>query len=133
MASMNQSDRPVRGKNSSKLIYLGLVIILLAVGVFFGVKYFTLKADYQRAQTALAAQKKSVAVLDFTQMFIEKVLQTQSEVDFDTRMKLENAVINLNDEQILGQWKKFTASKTNEEAQQNVKDLLETLIVKIKS
>jgi hypothetical protein len=130
---LSQNNPSVRRKIFPRLIFFGLIIIISAAAVFFGVKYFTLKADYSRLEIALAAQKKSDAVLDFTQMFIEKVLQTQSEVDFDTRMKLENAVINLNDEQILDQWKKFTGSKTNEEAQQNVKDLLETLIVKIKS
>jgi hypothetical protein len=130
---LSQNNPSVRRKIFPRLIFFGLIIIISAAAVFFGVKYFTLKADYSRLEIALAAQKKSDAVLDFTQMFIEKVLQTQSEVDFDTRMKLENAVINLNDEQILDQWKKFTGSKTNEEAQQNVKDLLETLIIKIKS
>jgi len=38
----------------------------------------------------------------------------------------------LNDEEILTQWKKFTESETEDEAQTEVKNLLEMLVSKIK-
>jgi hypothetical protein len=76
----------------------------------------------------LESQKTNEKVLDFTKLFIEKVLKAETEVDFETRLKLENAVRNLGDEEILTQWQKFTESKTEAEAQEEVKNLLEMLL-----
>jgi hypothetical protein len=45
---------------------------------------------------------------------------------------LENAVRNLNDENILSQWQKFTESKTEAGAQEEVKNLLEILVGKVR-
>lgn len=52
-------------------------------------------------------------------------------MSFDTRLKLEAAVRSLDDEEILSQWQKFTESKTEAEAQTEVKNLLEMLVKKI--
>ncbi len=76
----------------------------------------------------MESQKTNEKVLDFTKLFIEKVLKAETEVDFETRLKLENAVRNLGDEEILTQWQKFTESKTEAEAQEEVKNLLEMLL-----
>ncbi len=70
-------------------------------------------------------------VLNFIKFFIEKVLKAENEVDFETRLKLKNAVRNLSDEEILNQWNKFVESKTENEAQEEAKNLLEMLINKI--
>jgi len=63
---------------------------------------------------------------------IEKVLKAETEVDFETRLKLENAVRNLEDKEILARWSKFIESKTEAGAQEEVKNLLEALVNKIK-
>lgn len=68
--------------------------------------------------------------MDFNKLFIEKVLKAEEKIDFEERLKLENMVRNLNDEEILIQWQKFTESKTETEAQDNVKDLLYILVNK---
>lgn len=109
-----------------------IILILLAVGVFFGVKYFTVQKELGQAQIALETQKTNEDILDFTGLFIEKILKAETEVDFETRLDLENAVRNLNDQEILIQWQKFTDSKTETSAQKEVKNLLEMLIKKIK-
>jgi CRISPR/Cas system endoribonuclease Cas6 (RAMP superfamily) len=64
---------------------------------------------------------------------IEKVLKAEKEVDFETRLKLENAVREINDKEILNQWIKFTESKTEDEAQNNIKNLLDLLVDKIQT
>ncbi|MCK4520627.1 hypothetical protein KAT95_02040 [Candidatus Parcubacteria bacterium] len=69
--------------------------------------------------------------MNFIKFFIEKVLKAENEVDFETRLKLKNAVRNLSDEEILNQWNKFVESKTENEAQEEAKNLLEMLINKI--
>jgi hypothetical protein len=81
----------------------------------------------------LQTQTTNEKVLEFTNLFIEKVLKAQTEVGFETRLKLENAVRNLNDEEILAQWQKFTESKTEAGAQEEVKNLLQMLVSKIKT
>lgn len=65
----------------------------------------------------------------FTKNFIAKVLK--GEVDFETRLKLENEVRELNDKDILITWQKFTAAKSEIEAQMAVKNLLALLSDKL--
>ena len=116
----------------SKIVFV-LILVLLAGNLFGGVKYFSVAKELRQTQTAMETQKTNDKILEFTKLFIEKVLKAETEVDFETRLKLENAVRNLEDEDIVLQWQKFTESKTEDEAQKNVKSLLETLVCKIKA
>lgn len=113
-----------------KIILIIVILLLIASNVYFDFKYLNTQKELQRAQLALATQKTNGKVLEFTQLFIEKVLKAEAEVDFNTRLKLENAVRNLNDEEILIQWQKFIDSKTELEAQTEVKNLLGILVNK---
>lgn len=113
-------------------ITLIIILVLLVGCVFFGFKYFAGQKDLRQTQTALETQQTNEKVLEFTKLFIEEVLKTEIEVDFETRLKLENAVRNLGDEEILAQWNRFVDSKTEAEAQTEVKNLLEMLVNKIK-
>jgi len=114
-------------------LILIIVLILLAANVFLGVKYISLVKELRQTQAALQTQKTNEKVLGFLKLFIKEVLKAENEVDFETRLKLENAVRSLEDEEILTQWKKFTESKTEAEAQEEVKNLLEMLVNKIKT
>ncbi len=109
-----------------------VILILLISNVFFVIQYFSLKNDLSQTKIALEAQTTNQKVLDFTKLFIREVLKADTEINFDTRLKLETAVRGLNDENILTQWQKFTDSKTESEAQLEVKNLLELLVQKIK-
>jgi len=77
-------------------------------------------------------QQKQVnkKVLDFRNMFTEKVLLIDKEVDFDTRLSLETAVRGLNDPEILARWQAFVNSQTKEDATIQAKKLLNLLIQK---
>lgn len=114
----------------SQIIFV-IILVLLAGNIFFAVKYLAVQNEFRQTQVALETQKTNEKVLDFTKLFIEKVLKSKTEVNFETRLKLENAVRNLDDKEILSQWQKFTESKTETEAQNQVKNLLELLINKI--
>lgn len=116
----------------SSLFWIILVLILLTGNVFFGLKYSIAQKELNITQTALESQKTNEKVLDFTNLFIEKVLKAETEVDFETRLKLENAIRNLDNEEILAQWQKFTESETEADAQTEVKNLLEMLVSKIR-
>ena len=118
--------------NNQKIILIVILIILLTGNIFFGFKYFVVQKELRRNQEVAKTQNINDKILDFTKLFVEKVLKAETEIDFETRLKLENAVRNLNDEEVLVQWQKFIESRTEEEAQENVKDLLEILVNKIK-
>jgi len=115
----------------NKTILITVILLLIISNIFFGFKYLTVQKELQQTQTALEAQKTNEKVLDFAKLFIEKVLKAKGEVDFETRLKLENAVREIRDKEILEKWQNFTNSQTEEEAQENVKDLLEILVDKI--
>jgi len=61
-------------------------------------------------------------------MFVEDVLNRTGEVDFETRLKLENAVRNINNPEILASWQSFTNAGTDVEAQKQTTSLLKILI-----
>ncbi len=69
-------------------------------------------------------------VLDFRNLFTEKILLTGEQIDFETRLSLETAVRGLNDPEIFNQWQSFSKSKTQDEATVEAKKLLELLIKK---
>ncbi len=114
-----------------KTILIIIILILLASNVIFAVKYFVAQKELGQTQAALGTQKTNEKILEFTNLFIGKVLKAETEVDFETRLRLENAVRNLSDEEILAQWEEFTESKTEAQAQEKVKNLLEMLVGKI--
>ena len=119
--------------SNKKIILLSLLVIVLIAGnLIFGTLYFLELKDCQLAKSTLKTQQVNIKVANFAGLFIEKVLKAQNEVSFEERLKLENAVRELNDVQILEQWQKFISSKTEQEAQSEVKNLLSLLISKVK-
>lgn len=119
--------------NKSKIIYIFILLALFISNLFFIGRYKSQEKKLEEIKKSLEIRQINEKALNFTKFFIEKVLKTESEVDFETRLKLENAVRDLNDQKILAQWQKFVDSKTENEAQQEVKNLLELLVNKIKS
>ena len=67
----------------------------------------------------------------FLNLFIEKVLKSNQEITFEDRLKLENAVRDINDPEILATWEQFTGGTNEAENQKGVKELLATLVKKI--
>ena len=115
-----------------KIFLVIVILVLLASTIFFASRYLALQKKLAEVKRPLETQEVNEKVLNFTKFFIEKVLKTEEEVDFETRLKLESAVRDLEDEEILAQWQKFVDSQTEIQAQQEVKNLLELLINKIK-
>lgn len=118
--------------NRQRLIVIVLVALLLAGNIFFGVRYLAFRKQLIELQENLQQQEINTKVLSFGKLFIEKILRSDEEISFDDRLILENAVRGLNDENILDIWQKFVDSQTEEQAQENVRDLLESLFTSIK-
>lgn len=77
------------------------------------------------------AQQVNLKILSFTNQFIEKVLMSSQEVDFDTRLMLETMVRDLENPEILSQWQAFTNAQDNQTASREAKNLLNLLVKKI--
>ena len=114
-------------EHNKHLPLIVLIGVLVVGNVFFGLGYWSQNNELGRAEVAAVNTK----VLDFTSLFIREVLQAESEVDFETRLNLENAVRDLKDAEIMAEWQTFVASSTELEAQNSVKKLLEILVGKI--
>ncbi len=118
---------------TSKKTILTVVILLLVAGnILLGVQYFSLRQQLDQTEASLETYKMNEEILEFMDLFINRVLKAEGEIDFDTRLKLENAVRELEDQEILEQWQQFTNSDTEAQAQEELKDLLDLLIQKIK-
>lgn len=105
-----------------------LIAVLVGGNIYFATKYLTAKKE---SASALEVKSVDEKTLEFAKLFISGVLKADKEVDFETRLRLENMVRNLGDKEILAQWQKFVESKTELEAQSNVKDLLEVVVSRI--
>ncbi len=114
-----------------KTILAIIILILLGGNIFLVSKYLGVQGELAETKMTLETQQRGDRVLNFTKLFIIEVLKSEEDVDFETRLQLENAVRDLGDDEILDQWNKFTESETEIEAQEEVKNLLEMLIGKI--
>lgn len=113
-----------------RLVLIVLIGALLIGNAYFGLKTYSLSKELAISQADAAAVHKNEAIIGFTRLFIEKVLNADTEVDFETRLQLENTVRDLKDDEVLSGWQRFIGSKTEAEAQTEVKNLLRLLTAK---
>jgi len=115
----------------TKIILVIIILVLAAGNIVLAIKYFPAVKEFARAQAACATREKNQKILEFNKQFIEEVLGGNKEIDFEARLKLENSVRGLNDQEILSDWQNFTKSKDAAEAQMNVLILLKALASKM--
>lgn len=113
-------------------VFLFTGLILLAIASYAVYKYMEVARALESANGMLTQRNVNAKMLLFTQLVLDKVLGASKEVSFDDRLQLENAVRDLQDAAVLHQWETFTGSKTQEEAQGNLRALLSILVRKIR-
>jgi hypothetical protein len=118
-------------ENKKRIIIIIVIGALIIGNAYLGLKYVSVSKELEMVRSTETKAELNSKVLNFTSMFIKKVLQANTEVDFETRLSLENAVRDLKDEEIMSEWQNFIGSKTELEAQNSVKKLLGILISKI--
>jgi len=118
--------------DSKRLFVIIVILVLIFLNIFQLIKYLEVKRELKEANQAIESRQINENVLNFSKLFIDKVLKAKTEIDFETRLNLENAVRGLKDDEVLAQWNKFVNSKNETEAQDEVKNLLEMLVGKIK-
>ncbi len=118
--------------STTKQVLCVLVFILMLAGlIFFGWEAISLKAQLQAAQKTISQQQVNAKVLSFSKLFVANVLQGGQTVSFDQRLQLENAVRDINDEEIYAAWKKFTNASGQAEVQQDFYGLFNLLLTKL--
>jgi len=117
--------------NKKNIVLSGVIAVLLAAGIFFGVQNVMYAREAQKVRQELANQKTNAKIVSFLDLFIQKVLKTDKEISFEDRLKLENAIRDINDPEILAKWEQFTGGINEVQIQAGVKDLLEILVKKI--
>jgi flagellar basal body-associated protein FliL len=115
----------------TKIILMVVIVLLLAGNFYFACNYFQAKKTALAEAQAIARTAFNVKVVGFAKLFTTKVLSADKEIDFETRLQLENSVRATGDQEILEQWNKFTSSANEQEGQINVKRLLELLLNKM--
>jgi hypothetical protein len=107
-----------------------IIILLLVVLAGVSILYVLDKVELNNARQIKVQQVNEKAMF-LAKLFVEKVLQGEAEVNFEDRLKLENAVRDLNDQEIFDQWQKIVNSQSAQETQQNVGIFLNLLLNKI--
>lgn len=115
----------------TKIIAIITISLLTATAMFFAVESFLLTKKLNSVKITLQEQETNAKAALFAKLFIDKILLSQGTVGFDDRLKLENAVRDLNDPEIFAKWQKLTASSGDAETQQIVGSILKMLISKI--
>ncbi|MEK7606849.1 MAG: hypothetical protein AAB444_01460 [Patescibacteria group bacterium] len=115
----------------TKLIVF-IIVILFSGNIALGSQYFWNMQELVRTRALVRDQRFNDAALQFAKLFINEVINTEQTVDFETRLRLENAVRALKDEEVLAQWLAFVNSADEGAAQREVRALLQLLMKKIR-
>jgi hypothetical protein len=116
---------------TSEKILTALVIIFALSTVYSLTQCYFSRQQLQEANQSIKGQKANEKIVIFTQLFVDKVLSGQDEVSFEDRLQLENAVRDINNQEIFTQWQKFAKGGTTTETQQNLAKLLKLLMSNI--
>lgn len=119
-------------ENKKKLIII-IIALLAALNSYVLYKYYKERAVLKTARESLSAEILSNKTLNFTKLITEKIFGAEKNISFEERLFLENAARGLNDPIILENWNNFIASRNQNEAQNNLKQLLGILLNKIKN
>src|SRR3989344_3826214 len=66
-------------------------IISLSLNVYFAAQFILLKMDLKNTAEQLRVQQSDEKALAFMNLFVNKILLAEGEVNFEDRLKLENA------------------------------------------
>ncbi|MEK7673721.1 MAG: hypothetical protein AAB371_00795 [Patescibacteria group bacterium] len=113
-------------------ILVGIVVFSIILNILFVFKIADFRRNSEQIKQ-LPSEEKSLNqnVVNFIKLFVQDVLKADKKVDEETRAELDNAIKYIGDEGISNSWEIFSNSKTEIEAQINVKNLIEDLINKL--
>lgn len=111
------------------IILIALIILSIALNVALIILY---NKAAGKAAEANNLNQYNAKLLMFRNLFTENIILSEKTVDFETRLKMEEAARDLNDSEIFALWQSFTKSQTSQEVNAGAKNLLNALIKKTK-
>ncbi len=118
-------------KINPRTTILIIITVLVAAVIILAGQCYIFYRDLQTQKDLNQTYQYNEKILNFTKLFITKVIRAKADVSFEDRLQLENAVRDINDKAVFDQWQKFTEDKIETQAQEDVKILLELLVSKI--
>lgn len=113
--------------DTTKSVVIILIVLLVLSSLFFAGGWFLTK---RQLDLEIAKEQTRENILSFTSLFISKVVSASGDVSFEDRLKLENAVRTINDQQIFNEWEKLTSAKDQTQARQELNIFLQLLVDK---
>jgi hypothetical protein len=111
------------------------------IGILFAISLvanLALAAGYKSQSSSLASVNATMTQerynekdLAFTKLFINDVLKSDGEIALATRLKLDNAIRELKDQELIDLWDTFVNAESERAAQDATKNLLSALVAKI--
>ena len=118
----------VKVLDKSRLFANVLMVVLVAMNIFFSIQY---TRSINKEDQALIAESENIEsrlqTAQFMKFFIDKVLGTNGTIAFEDRVKLEADIRALGDGSLVKQWEVFVASPDSETAQQSAVKLMSML------
>jgi len=114
-----------------KLAIIIVISLLTVATISLSIGCYMLLGELREVKSKLQVQETSQKASVFANLFVNKILLSTGTVNFEDRLKLENAVRDLNDPEIVSKWQKFTDSNGDAETQTLVGDILILLLNKI--
>ena len=105
-----------------------IMLVLLCSNIFFAIQYTeNLKQEAQQQAQQDDSATTRIQISRFLKFFIDTVLNTKGGISTDDRLKLENDIHQIHDQDLIKQWDVFVASKDGKEAQVNAVRLMSML------
>ena len=117
----------IKNMNRFNKTTLILIFLLLASNIVWGLEYTTKQSQLITVQNELAEITQNKKILAFQKLFVDKVLNVDGVVDFNTRVELQNAIADIHNEAISQAWNAFLSAETELDGQNRVKELLSLL------
>ena len=105
-----------------------IISVLLIGNALFGANYYLSKIEFEEF-SAIRQSNKGVATVE--KLFVGKILGATKEVSAEDRLKIEKAVEETGDAQIIEAWGKILNSATEQDAQNAAINFLKVLADKI--
>jgi hypothetical protein len=118
--------------DKTRLVANVLMLTLVALNIFFTINYSHNIREKDRVQRENEVKtEERLKTARFMKLFIDKVLGTNGTITFEDRVKLENDIRVLGDNNITNQWELFVNSVDSESAQRNAILLMSMLMSKM--
>jgi len=114
-----------------RTIVISVIVALISAIIVILGQYYISCSELEATKNLLITYQHNEKVSNFTKLFVGKVIMSTEAVSFEDRIRLENAVRDISDDEISEQWKKFVDSETESSIQEEAKELLNLLVNKI--